>query len=219
LETCQADLTWSACASDAWECTEPGADESCDVGACSGIRQCGSDCAWGDCAPDCPGGTDCCADGCVDLANDAVNCGECERECLYGEPPVSDPCYSGACATKCCRNNPTELCDDESFWVPSPYVPMYLVCTNGNGGVAYFATESGPECSDNIRRCRCWAENGMDFQDYLPALYIAHMTCTQAGQVLLVDLSPWEGQVIYVGAHEQVDGSGDMTRACVAEGI
>jgi hypothetical protein len=218
-ETCQSDLTWSACANEQWACTDPGTEEACDVGQCPGVRQCESDCQYGDCLPNCPTDTDCCADGCVDLDTDRDHCGACDRACLLylnSEVPT-DPCYSGACVIKCCRNG-NETCDDEHFIVPSPYVPMYLVCTNGNGGVAYVATDTGPQCTDGIRRCRCWDEAGLDFQDYLPSLYIDHMTCDFAGKIKLVDLSAYANQGLYVGAHEQLDGSGHMTRACIATG-
>lgn len=46
----------------------------------------------------CPGGLYCCAGGCVNLANDPLNCGTCGRTCA-GSTPM---CQSGTCAADAC---------------------------------------------------------------------------------------------------------------------
>ena len=219
-EQCRADGVWSTCDSPDWSCTEPGLAESCTSGACPGTRQCQTDCAWGQCQADCAGDTTCCgADGCVELATDLGNCGDCGRVCHFPDTEV-DTCHSGACCFKSARNGHQEACDDARFDVPSPYVPMYLVCRTGAGGVAFITSDTGPPCvADNIRRCQCWEDYGQDPVAELPNHYIAHMTCTYDGQHILVDLSAWAGQSLWVGAHDQPDGSGDMTDACIASGI
>ena len=211
---CSDQCTLGTCTNPAWECTSPGTSESCG-GTCNDTQECQADCTWAECAPHCGVDETCCASGCVDITSDVNHCGECDRACedeLWGNPPE---CFGGGCCLKGCRNG-SEICDDEHFTVPSPYVRMFLVCYNDNGGVAYLATNTGLPCDDGVPRCRGWEENGMDAWDHL--LYVAQMDCTTSGQYMEIDLSAYEGQSMYIGVHDQPTGGGDMTAVCVAEG-
>ena len=100
--------------------------------------------------------------------------------------------------------------------MPSPYTTMYLVCRNDSGGIAYVATNTGPQMSDGIYRCQGWEEAGQDAWDYLN--YIATLTCNTTGQMIEVDLSAYAGTTLYVGAHDLPTGGGDMTDVCIASG-
>lgn len=110
--------------------------------------------------------------------------------------------------------NGDEVCDDEGFTVPDPSVRVGLRCESATGGVAYVATNTGPECSDGVRRCQGWEESGQDAWDHLD--YLAKTTCVSDGQTVELDLSAYTGQTLYVGAHNQPDGSGTMTWGCLA---
>lgn len=166
---------------------------------------------WQSSTPGCAAEQSQCASGCVDLASDPENCGGCERECIYREE--LDQCYEGTCCIKGCKNG-LEECDDERFKVPAPAGTMFLVCRNDNGGVAYVATNTGPPTQPgDVPRCRGWEENGEDAWDHLD--YIAQLDCTQTGDKIAVDLSPWEGQYIYVGVHRQPSGTGHNTGVCI----
>ena len=198
---------------DGFECAA-GTTEACE-GVCNESRECQADCTWSECVAHCGADETCCTSGCVDITTDVNNCGECDRACedeLWGDPPE---CYGGGCCLKGCRNG-SEICDDEHFTVPSPYVRMFLVCHNDNGGVAYLAPNTGLPCDDGVPRCRGWEENGMDAWDYLE--YIVQMDCTTTGQFIEVDLSAYEGEGLYIGVHNQPTGGGHMTEVCVAEG-
>lgn len=207
--TCQDDCSLATCDDPAWECTAPGTSESCLVGACTGSRECAADCSYATCVADCDTGASCCGDGCVDLLTDGANCGACDRSC------TDDDCHGGACCLESCRNG-SEICDDQAFQVPSPYVTMYLVCRNGNGGVAYVATNTGPMMSDGVYRCQGWEENGQNAWDYLD--YVVTLICNTAGQQIEVDLSAYAGSTLYVGAHDLPEGGGHMTDVCIAAG-
>jgi len=51
--------------------------------------------------------------------------------------------------------NGSEICDDQAFSVPDPYVPMVIACfAGGNGnGVGYIAGNTGPECTQDQGCC------------------------------------------------------------------
>jgi hypothetical protein len=110
--------------------------------------------------------------------------------------------------------NGDEVCDDEAFTVPDPSVRVGLRCESATGGVAYVSTNTGPECSDGVNRCQGWEESGQDAWDHLD--YIEKTTCVADGQTIELDLSAYTGQTLYVGAHNQPDGSGTMTWGCLA---
>jgi hypothetical protein len=208
--TCQDDCSIGTCTDPGWQCTDPGSsDDTCLVGACPGTRDCAADCSFTACAADCPLGESCCDDGCADLATDGDHCGACQRACDDGA------CHAGACCVESCRNG-SEVCDDQAFAVPSPYVTMRLVCRNDAGGVAYVATNTGPAMEDGIQRCQGWEAIGEDAWDHLD--YIATLICNTTGQNIVVDLSDWAGEILYVGAHDLPTGGGHMTDVCIAEG-
>ena len=215
VEVCDGlDNDGDGVADDGFECVL-GVVEPCDGGVCEDAQVCEAGCTWSECAPHCAKDETCCPGGCVDLTHDVDNCGACERACteeLWGNPPE---CFGGGCCLKGCRNG-SEICDDERFTVPSPYVRMFLVCYNDNGGVAYLAPNTGPDCDDGVPRCRGWEENGMNAWDHLK--YITQMDCTTAGEYREIDLSAHEGEGMYIGVHDQPEGGGDMTAVCVAEG-
>jgi hypothetical protein len=208
--TCREDCTWGDCGNPAWECDAPGHFSTCQAGACEGQQECLPGCSLGECQPDCPTGHECCDGGCVDVQVDVANCGACGRTCDDGE------CWHGGCCIESVRNG-SEICDDQHFTVPDPYVPMYLVCKNDNGGVGYVSDGTGPPCEDGVNRCQGWEQNGMNAWDYLN--YIETINCTAADLYVEVDLAAWTGQGMYVGSHDQPGGGGHMTETCIAEGV
>lgn len=60
------------------------------------------------------------------------------------------------------------------------------------------------------------ADNGMDAWDHLA--YVAQITCETTGQWLEVNLSMYEGNGLWFGAHDLPQGGGHMTDVCLAEG-
>lgn len=209
-QICLQNCTWSPCENPDWECA-PGDEEACQAGACDGSRGCASDCTWEECHHTCGADFECCDDGCKDVQSDWHNCGTCDRECEF-----EDGCYVGACCVDNVRNG-SEVCDDQRWTVSSPYLPLYLVCRNDNGGIAYVSSNTGPPMEDGISRCQGWEENGQDAWDHLN--YIYQMECTVAGTIMPIDLSAWEGSGLYMGAHDHPNGGGDMTEICVAEAL
>ncbi len=181
--------------------------------SCPGTQTCGDDCAWTVCAANCGEGLTCCDTGCVDLQRDGENCGACGRVCTDVE---SDACHGGACCLKAVRNG-AEVCDDARFRVPSPYVPMYLVCRNDGGGTGYVSTNTGPEMEDGTPRCQGWETTGMNPWDHLDYLY--QVECTEAGFMLEVDLADHEDLPLFMGAHNRPAGGGSRTSVCIAAGL
>jgi hypothetical protein len=114
-----------------------------------------------------------------------------------------------------CRNG-SEICDDQGFNVPDPYVPMALVCVSGRGGIIYVSRNTGPECDDGIPRCRGWEENGMNAWDYLD--YVVQFPCSVDGETHDIDLSAYAGEHLWVGVHDDPARGRDtmMTEVCVA---
>lgn len=110
--------------------------------------------------------------------------------------------------------NGDEVCDDEGFYAPSRGTRVALYCAEATGGVAYISTNTGPACSDGVHRCQGWEAAGQDAWDYLD--YVVSMTCHRPGDLTEIDLSRYEGGVLYVGAHTQDNGDGRMTTGCLA---
>jgi Ig-like domain-containing protein/cellulase (glycosyl hydrolase family 5) len=169
------------------------------------------DCGEGgiDCGGDCPDLCACAANHCE---NDFRDCDEEGLDCGGAD--------CSACAgydiIKCCRNG-DERCDDESFFVPDPYLPMKLVCDQGRGGVIYIAIESGPGTEPgNLPRCRGFEENDLNEWELLK--YVLKYDCNSQNEGTAYDigLSTFEGDKLYVGVHAQPDGTGRNTRVCVA---
>jgi hypothetical protein len=147
---------------------------------------------------------------------------------LPEEPAVEDvpeeeigpyTCFNG------CRNG-SEECDDQAFTVPSS--PLILVCIDGNDGVAFIASNTGPQCTpaescDGVNgnegndRCqgweRCECEHAWDPGNQVK---VASLVCTEPGLTLEVDLSAYIGQVLWVGVHDNPDGGGHVNEVCIA---
>lgn len=121
---------------------------------------------------------------------------------------VIEDCYTDT------PRNGSEDCDDSGINVPQNPPLAVLVCINDKGGVVYLAKNTGPAVApDPVQRCSGWELNGQKAADHLD--YIAKLTCDQLQKTLVVDLTPYAGQHIYLGAHAQPDGSGHGTIACV----
>ncbi|MFH1434159.1 MAG: hypothetical protein ABIJ56_00445, partial [Pseudomonadota bacterium] len=149
-------------------CTPPaetcnGLDDDCDdacdngFGCCGGesesavcdvcgleTRTCTESCAWGAWS-ECVGGGECTPGD--EETNPCDVCGRETRTC-------TGTCTWGAWSEcegqiESCRNG-SEICDDQAFRVPSPYVPLVMICVNGNGGVIYVSSNTGPECEDGV---------------------------------------------------------------------
>lgn len=213
-------------------CTPPaetcnGLDDDCDevcdngFGCCMGeiesavcdycgleTRTCGETCTWGAWS-ECTGGGECTpgdeeTNPCEVCGRETRTCGE---SCAWGSWSECDG------QIEACRNG-SEICDDQSFRVPSPYVPLVMICANGNGGVIYVSSNTGPECEDGIRRCQGWEQSGMNPWDHLE--YVEREDCDVEGEVFNIDLSDYAGSVMWVGAHDQPGGGGHMTQVCLA---
>lgn len=92
---------------------------------------------------------------------------------------------------------------------------MAVICVAATGGIGYVSTNTGPEQEDGVARCQGWESNGMNAWDYLE--YVDQVECTYDGQILEVDLSPWEGGALWVGSHDHPSGGGHMNEVCIAE--
>ncbi len=112
-------------------------------------------------------------------------------------------------------NNGSEICDDESFQVPSPTPALVLVCLNDNGGMTYIASNTGPKMSDGIQRCQGWETSQPPENPWDHLQYLFKLQCDQTQKVLDVDLS---GQShVYVGTHDYpTAGAGHNTPVCLA---
>lgn len=110
--------------------------------------------------------------------------------------------------------NGSEVCDDEVFEVPASNPRTALVCVAGEGGIGYVATRTGPGMEDGVSRCQGWEQNGMNAWDHLE--YVAQVECDCDGKVVEVDLSPWAGGWLWMGAHDHPNGGGPLTEVCVA---
>ena len=114
-----------------------------------------------------------------------------------------------------CRNG-SEVCDDQGFTVPSPYVPMALVCMSGRGGTIYVSRNTGPPCTDGVTRCQGWEQAGLNAWDYLD--YVVQFPCTEDGVTHNIDLSAYAGTGLHVGVHDDPAIGRDtmMTEVCIA---
>lgn len=217
-----------------------------DCGACEGCCT-GNACTTGDSLSGCGtgggicdvciGGEVCTGGDCVCASHDHLDCFDDDvywfDSCGNMEDLSEDcgltGCDGGVCRTYTCIlgcRNGSEECDDERFTVTSPI--MLLVCVDGDNGIAYVATNSGPQCLDadscdglhgnegNDRcqgweRCECehaWEPGNVN--------YVANMECTSPGLFLEVDLSAYVGQNLYVGVHDNPNGGGHMNEVCIA---
>jgi hypothetical protein len=124
-----------------------------------------------------------------------------------------------------CRNG-SEECDDQAFTVSSS--PLILVCIDGNNGVAFIASNTGPQCTaaescDGVHgnegndRCQGWefceCEHAWDPGNQEK---VASLVCTEPGLTLEVDLSDYIGETLWVGVHDNPDGGGHMNEVCIA---
>jgi len=135
------------------------------------------------------------------------------------ESTTSYTCING------CRNG-SEECDDQAFTVPSS--PLILVCKDGNNGVAFLASNTGPQCTaaescDGVNgnegndRCqgweRCECEHAWDAGNQVK---VASLVCTEPELTLEVDLSDYIGETLWVGVHDNPDGGGHVNEVCIA---
>ncbi len=98
-------------------------DTLADGSHCGGVNvPCGMVCAGGACVSACPADRAVCVGGCVDLDNDPLHCGECERKCgtsavcVAGECMDFRPADCAACPCACpagtaCCTYPTRTSD------------------------------------------------------------------------------------------------------------
>jgi hypothetical protein len=164
-----------------------------------------------------------------DVRVDDVQAEEAAQDPVAEDPPVEDVQEEEVEPFTClpdtsCRNG-SEECDDQGFTVPDPYVPLVLACLNGNNGIAFVSETTGPACTveescsgeeNNMPRCQgyenCLCVHFWDHADYNP---LFTLQCTEAGLTLDIDLSAFAGQHLYVGSHDNPDGSGHMTEICL----
>jgi len=186
---------------------------ACDPAACDADcvagGSLGGNCRDGACV--CLGG----ADADADAGDDAGVDGGADGGADADADAETDAARAYTCIRGC--RNGSEVCDDEGFRVPSPYVPMTLVCVSGRGGTIYVATNTGPPClDDGVPRCRGWEERGENAWDYLE--YVVQFDCTEDGRTWDIDLSAHAGEALYVGVHDDPDlgRSTMMTEVCVA---
>ncbi|HJN78243.1 MAG TPA: hypothetical protein QGF58_30300 [Myxococcota bacterium] len=123
------------------------------------------------------------------------------------EPTLAWVCYEEI-------RNGSEICDDASFGVPDPYVPLAIKCVTGEGGVGYVSANTGPTMSDGIARCQGWEENGDNAWDHLD--YLDQIVCTATDQIHEIDLSSRAGANLWVGVHDLPAGGGHFTHVCIA---
>ncbi|HCP46941.1 MAG TPA: hypothetical protein DIU15_12920, partial [Deltaproteobacteria bacterium] len=118
--------------------------------------------------------------------------------------------------TLACARNGAEICDDELFTAPGPGDPQLgILCENGEGGIGFVSSNTGPAQSDGVTRCQGWEDQGLDAWDYLD--YVDSIVCDQAGVVLPIDLSASPGGHFWFGAHDNPGGGGHMTNICLVE--
>ncbi len=178
-----------------------------------------------------------CGNGVCDKGETCASCSvDCKGICVPGTTGRCAPCKKGVCGKSCtwekcdfdcitgCRNG-SEVCDDETFTVPSSK-PLCLVCKTGRGGVGYLASNTGPHTDpkDPSTRTRCqgWENRGLCPWDKLN--YLAKITCAKAGQFVKVDLSSAAGKTRWLGVHDYPPAGkcnlskrvGMMTEVCVA---
>ncbi len=122
---------------------------------------------------------------------------------------------SGEWTIVACARNGSEICDDESFWVPSAGMESGILCSEAEGGISYISANTGPTQSDGVDRCQGWEDQGLNAWDHLD--YVASMVCDQQGMVLPVDLSAWAGGSLWFGSHDLPGGGGHMTSTCLVE--
>ncbi len=179
---------------------------SCDAAECddycTGTGAPAGICRFGMCV--CTGGAD--ADAEADASDDSVAEAEAEAEAEAGRTYT---CLQG------CRNG-SEVCDDQGFTVPSPYVPMALVCESGRGGIIYVSRNTGPPCTDGVPRCQGWEQAGQNAWEFLD--YVVQFPCSADGETHDIDLSAYSGSGLWVGVHDDpaLGRETMMTQVCVA---
>lgn len=188
-------------------------DAACDFATCDAqclaVGYLGGACRSGTCV--CLGtlAADADADAEVEIGAEADVGGEAEAD-VVDVVPDTGPGYT---CIESVRNG-SEICDDQAFTVPSPYVPMGIVCLGAEGGVLYVSTNTGPTMSDGVARCQGWEERGENAWDYLA--YVVQLHCTEEGRIHPVDLSAYAGDRLWFGAHDLPTGGGHMTEGCIA---
>jgi hypothetical protein len=112
--------------------------------------------------------------------------------------------------------NGSEICDDQAFAVPDPYVPLVIACFAGSdgNGVAYVASNTGPECVQ-AEGC-CESQVDCPAQDRLAnegnSRCQGFELCGCAGQ-LCPCANAWDS-LQYVS-----DGAGEIRIDCPPEGV
>ncbi len=124
-------------------------------------------------------------------------------------------CSDSEWSVVACARNGAEICDDELFTVPSSGAVMGLLCEGPNDGVGFVSTNTGPPQSDGMERCQGWEDQNLNAWDYLA--YVDSFVCDTAGEVLVLDLSPWAGGNLWFGSHDNPAGGGSMTNICLVE--
>jgi Cys-rich repeat protein len=134
-ETCQRGVCMQdGCTSDA-DCDDgdPSTLDYCENGVCVSTYQCQTD-------ADCSIFEMCCAQVCVDLLSDPLNCGACGLMCAAGESCVQGACMQAECDdfTDCDDGNPDTFdycengtCFHEPYCVSDADCPEGMLCMDG----------------------------------------------------------------------------------------
>ncbi|MFO0624675.1 MAG: hypothetical protein U0325_03595 [Polyangiales bacterium] len=126
------------CAPNAADCAPDGARRVCNAdglgyttSACTGTQVC----AGGQCLDGCPGGLLRCGGACVDLRNDANNCGACGVRCGAGEA-----CVTGreGCLAACVPATPSTVIEGTGLTtrLPAGFTPRQTNTAGSGRGVA-----------------------------------------------------------------------------------
>jgi len=127
------------------------------------------------------------------------------------EVECSDPFWN----VLACARNGAEICDDEAFTVPTDGTVMGILCDQATNGTSFISANTGPAQNDGVHRCQGWEDQGLNAWDYLD--YIDSFECNTVGEVLVIDLSPWAGEGLWFGSHDNPGGGGSMTNTCLVE--
>jgi hypothetical protein len=202
-------------------CT-PGVQQSCPCagGAPDGVQVCApTGDAFGACMG-CAGGSE--GSSGTSEGSSGGGTGESSGAGSSTDPTLADSSSDGGVATPyviedCLVDTPrngSEVCDDTGFTVEADAANV-LVCLEATGGQIYISTNTAIDPTDGAARCSGWELNGQNAWDYLD--YVGGpLTCDAEQKTLAIDLSPWVGQTLYIGAHEHPNGGGGGTTACMA---
>ena len=137
--------------------------------------------------------------------------------CTPGTPLCCTVQGTGCCAgdygDQCCpeaadcqitsARNGAEVCDDQSVTVDPATYRYFLVCLNGQGGIAYAASNSGGPCGNPLNfRCQCWEQQNIP--PWTEIQYVSSFQCAQAGQRSEV-IFPAAGDY-WIGVHAPAGG-------------